>query len=227
MTLPGCTPGPLQAWPSITVAASQAARSSALRAERASAPAASRTPRVSSRATAARRNSRASEVIVIAAGAISSATCPGAMSTCAQRVPAAGMDHPNVVISPSRDPITSIASASSSRARTVVGDPKPAMPRYSGWSFEMTSPRRQVAITGTRRSSASRIRSFEVRARRTPASTSVRRNVRAEGRSGAVLGVFTVRRVRMRCCHWLRTGSTVSNCASSVSPRLSPPSAAA
>ena len=42
------------------------------------------------------------------------------------------------------------------------------MPRYSGWSFEMTSARRQAAITGTWRSSAKRRSSVEVRARRTP-----------------------------------------------------------
>ena len=39
--------------------------------------------------------------------------------------------------------MTSIASALASRARTEGGAPSPAIPRYSGWSFEMTSARRQ------------------------------------------------------------------------------------
>ena len=39
------------------------------------------------------------------------------------------------------------------------------MPRYRGWSFGTTSPRRHEAMTGTRRSSASRMRSVEQRAR--------------------------------------------------------------
>ena len=42
------------------------------------------------------------------------------------------------------------------------------MPRYSGWSFEMTSPRRHAAMIGTWSSSANRISSVDVRARRTP-----------------------------------------------------------
>ena len=122
-TLPGCTPGPLHGCSSTTVAASHAARSSALRTARASVLAASSTPRVSRRATAARRNSRASEVMVIAGAGRSSGRLAGAMSTYAQRVPGAGIDQPYVVISPSREPITSNASAASSRARTVGGEP--------------------------------------------------------------------------------------------------------
>ena len=43
------------------------------------------------------------------------------------------------------------------------------MPRYSGWSFEMTSACRQEAMTGTWSSSANLTSSVEVRARRTPA----------------------------------------------------------
>ena len=39
--------------------------------------------------------------------------------------------------------MTSSASAASSRSRTDDAAPNPAMPRYSGWSFEMTSARRQ------------------------------------------------------------------------------------
>ena len=54
-----------------------------------------------SRATAARRNSRASAVTVSAAGGRLAAIRPGAMSTWAQRVPAA-RDRPRVVISPTR-----------------------------------------------------------------------------------------------------------------------------
>ena len=75
-----------------------------------------------------------------------------------------------VVGSLSRDPMTSRASAASSRSRTVGAAPKPAIPRYSAWSFETMSPRRQPAMTGTWRSSAKRVSSVDVRARRTPAA---------------------------------------------------------
>ena len=60
-------------------------------------------------------------------------------------------------------------------------------PRYSGWSLGMTSPRRQAAITGTCSSSAKRTRSFEQRARSTPAPA------RMTGRSAAARRWSTAR----------------------------------
>ena len=80
-----------------------------------------------------------------------------------------------------------MASAASRRARTGAGLPKPVIPRYSGWSLGMTSPRRQLAITGTWRSSANRTRSFEHRARSTPAPA------RITGRSAAARKWSTAR----------------------------------
>ena len=78
--------------------------------------------------------------------------------------------------------MTSRASAASSRSRTVGAAPKPAIPRYSAWSFEMMSPRRQPAMTGTWRSSAKRVSSVDVRARRTPAPARITGR-RAEARN--------------------------------------------
>ncbi len=88
----------------------------------------------------------------------------------------------------SRDPSTRSASAVSMRSRTVRGLPKPVMPRNSGWSLGMTSPRRQLAMTGTCRSSAKRTRSLEHRARRTPAPA------RMTGRSAEARKLSTARR---------------------------------
>ena len=84
--------------------------------------------------------------------------------------------------------MTSIASAAASRSRTDAAAPKPAIPRYSGCSFEMTSPRRHAAMTGTWSSSAKRSSSVEVRARRMPPPA------RMTGRSAEASSSITARR---------------------------------
>ena len=83
--------------------------------------------------------------------------------------------------------MTTSASAASSRGATVEAAPNPAIPRKSGWSFETTSARRQAAMIGTCSSSANRISSVEVRARRTPAPA------RMTGRSAEASSSMTAR----------------------------------
>ena len=116
---PGCTPGPSQADPSTSAAASHAARSAPLCPSRAATGAAISTASLS-RATAARRNARASARIASSgAGESPTAASRGSRSTCIQRWPGAGSVYPAVVTSLSREPMTSRASAVRSRSATT------------------------------------------------------------------------------------------------------------
>ena len=170
MIRPGWTPGPLHSPPSTTVAASQAARSAALFA-------------------VARRDGLGEEHALLQARVGRSQEGPGVGPDRAARARTRSRPGPTGArgprassAGPSRGPGTRRWWARSAgtrgpgarpRPRSARGPsrglPNPVMPRYSGWSLGMTSPRRQLAMTGTCRSSAKRTRSFEHRARRTPA----------------------------------------------------------